>query len=404
MELDGPSDPSATRHKKLIVSCQRCRDGRLKCDKGQPACSNCLKAGFTCNPAQILPRKRIRTAQTSNKSENVLSGQSLWTDEEDGLIIELRGQGYRWDLIAEHLPGKSVDDCRIRYQNHHRPLGPGFESPSYPTRSNESPSSETMGLFHCEEPPNRPPSRTSSCASYGSANSGASHPPRMSNHRPKKIVGVSYNSLASGFHSTAQGNSKSRTESWAESSSKATPRAPETNVFGEPWFADPSLQNRSDHVEAPYFGAHERRHSIKKPTSFMAVSVTKQFLATSSASKPAVEAESKASTQEKTSSSYSKPRLIAKAPERTTTSPWLDTSEASSHHPPPLKHFTDENLIKLYEAAIAGDKNSKKATWAEIEDDDDDWAPDILQWMDGTATAKFSSSTDNPKPPHDEHL
>jgi hypothetical protein len=44
--------------------------------------------------------------------------QFKWTPEEDNLIIELRGQGVKWDNIAKRLPGRSSIACRLHYQNY----------------------------------------------------------------------------------------------------------------------------------------------------------------------------------------------------------------------------------------------------------------------------------------------
>ena len=44
--------------------------------------------------------------------------QSKWTPEEDALLIELRGQGTKWDDISLQLPGRSALSCRLHYQNY----------------------------------------------------------------------------------------------------------------------------------------------------------------------------------------------------------------------------------------------------------------------------------------------
>ena len=44
--------------------------------------------------------------------------QSKWSAEEDALIIELRGQGMKWDHISKRLPGRSPISCRLHYQNY----------------------------------------------------------------------------------------------------------------------------------------------------------------------------------------------------------------------------------------------------------------------------------------------
>jgi len=41
-----------------------------------------------------------------------------WTPEEDNIAIELRRQGMKWEDIAKHIPGRSANSCRLRYQNY----------------------------------------------------------------------------------------------------------------------------------------------------------------------------------------------------------------------------------------------------------------------------------------------
>ena len=56
--------------------------------------------------------------------------------------------------------------------------------------------------------------------------------------------------------------------------------------------------------------------------------------------------------------------------------------------PPAPKHFTDEELKQQYGIHLAtrlqADETGKEAKWADIDDDDDDWAPEIIEWNDGT--------------------
>jgi len=44
--------------------------------------------------------------------------QSKWTTDEDAAIIELRGNGMKWEDISKHLPGRSAISCRLRFQNY----------------------------------------------------------------------------------------------------------------------------------------------------------------------------------------------------------------------------------------------------------------------------------------------
>ncbi|KAK5703011.1 hypothetical protein LTR97_003957 [Elasticomyces elasticus] len=44
--------------------------------------------------------------------------QSKWTADEDASIVELRGNGMKWEDVSKHLPGRSAISCRLRFQNY----------------------------------------------------------------------------------------------------------------------------------------------------------------------------------------------------------------------------------------------------------------------------------------------
>jgi hypothetical protein len=52
------------------------------------------------------------------------------------------------------------------------------------------------------------------------------------------------------------------------------------------------------------------------------------------------------------------------------------------------KHLTDEELRQQYGIQLASrpqeDVDGKEAKWADIDDDEDDWAPETIEWNDGT--------------------
>ncbi|KAF2752440.1 hypothetical protein EJ05DRAFT_419967, partial [Pseudovirgaria hyperparasitica] len=41
-----------------------------------------------------------------------------WTQQEDELIVLLRGEGMKWEDISKRIPGRSAISCRLRYQNY----------------------------------------------------------------------------------------------------------------------------------------------------------------------------------------------------------------------------------------------------------------------------------------------
>ena len=55
---------------------------------------------------------------------------------------------------------------------------------------------------------------------------------------------------------------------------------------------------------------------------------------------------------------------------------------------PTPKHFTDEELKQQYGIHLAtrlqADADGKESKWADIDDDEDDWAPETIEWNDGT--------------------
>ncbi|KAL8728177.1 MAG: hypothetical protein Q9166_005571 [cf. Caloplaca sp. 2 TL-2023] len=160
---------------------------------------------------------------------------------------------------------------------------------------------------------------------------------------------------------------------------------------------------------------HARSNSVnvKKPATFKAVSVTKNFLAKAgTTTAPAVRAPGDNTATEPSTTpvnnapSAPRPRLVAKpaSGHQATTSrpPGSSYRNGGGQGPDPLqvwnrnraappsapKHFTDEELKQQYGISLAtrlqADGDGKEAKWADIDDDEDDWAPDTIEWNDGT--------------------
>jgi hypothetical protein len=66
-------------------------------------------------PTQMLKRA---TSQTPLVEEPSAKKQKRWSQEEDDLIIKLRGRGMKWDDIAKTLPERTRISCRLRHQNY----------------------------------------------------------------------------------------------------------------------------------------------------------------------------------------------------------------------------------------------------------------------------------------------
>jgi hypothetical protein len=158
---------------------------------------------------------------------------------------------------------------------------------------------------------------------------------------------------------------------------------------------------------------------MKKPATFKSVSVTKSFLKSSVSVPTARPGEKAAPTAPAATATVltAKPRLVAKS--GTGNAPRTlgkvngagsgpDASKVWNKNQPvppqPPKQFTDEELKQQYGIHLAtrlqSDEPGKEAKWADIDDDEDDWAPEAVQWMDGTKSS--GALGDNETPPAEE--
>jgi hypothetical protein len=62
--------------------------------------------------------KRLAPHQPHPAESPAKKKQSKWSADEDASIIELRGNGMKWEDISKHLPGRSAISCRLRFQNY----------------------------------------------------------------------------------------------------------------------------------------------------------------------------------------------------------------------------------------------------------------------------------------------
>ncbi|PHH63728.1 hypothetical protein CDD81_5493 [Ophiocordyceps australis] len=152
--------------------------------------------------------------------------------------------------------------------------------------------------------------------------------------------------------------------------------------------------------------------STKKPATFKAVSVNKTFLASKATSpsttisKTSDKPSSGSSTPPPGSNilSASRPRLVAKtanaardaAPRFSSAVNGGKPASApdpnvvwNKNRPPEPKKLTDEELKKYgihMASRLNEDDTQGQNKWADIDDDDDDWAPETITWGDGTKT------------------
>ncbi|EGX95763.1 hypothetical protein CCM_00417 [Cordyceps militaris CM01] len=198
-----------------------------------------------------------------------------------------------------------------------------------------------------------------------------------------------------------------------------------TSVEEQLHSTDVSVSGGSD-TEASRAKDGDKSHSrtgsaARKPATFKAVSVNRTFLAAKAnsstiASKTTERPSGGSSTPPPGSStlSASRPRLVVKAgtgardsmPRFATVNGGKPGSVPDANavwnknRPPEPKKFTDEEL-KKYGIHMASRLNEDDAQgqnkWADIDDDDEDWAPEAITWGDGTKT-KLPHPDEHPPP------
>ncbi|KAK4544366.1 hypothetical protein LTR36_004257 [Oleoguttula mirabilis] len=163
--------------------------------------------------------------------------------------------------------------------------------------------------------------------------------------------------------------------------------------------------SKGDSTEQKKEGSHHvRTNSVKKPTTFSRVSATKSFMAKTASPAPAAPAiGSKPSSLSAAPqpAAAARPRLVAKTVAlKSLQKPRAGSESASGPDaskvwnknqpvaPPPPKQFTDEELKQQYGIHLATrlqtDESGQESKWADIDEDEEDWAPEAVVWMDGT--------------------
>ncbi|POS86290.1 hypothetical protein EPUL_001917 [Erysiphe pulchra] len=198
-----------------------------------------------------------------------------------------------------------------------------------------------------------------------------------------------------------------------------------------------TLKLETSKVEGEEKGHHLRNTStVKKQTTFKPVSVNKKFLAAKGSTSTSLSKLGDKSIVGSTSaqalplvgSNSARPRLVAKSgpglhatPRTTATSNGSKTSGAPDASvvwnknrpapPPEPKRYSDEELKQRYGIHLArrlqSDDSGKQANWADIDDDDDDWVPNTMEWADGTKSTLPQVDeipTPSPTPPVPEAL
>ncbi|KAK1775720.1 hypothetical protein QBC45DRAFT_334578 [Copromyces sp. CBS 386.78] len=184
--------------------------------------------------------------------------------------------------------------------------------------------------------------------------------------------------------------------------------------------AEVSVSGGSDNEAAKSKDDKPRTSStVKKPTAFKAINVNQKFLTTKAPAPaaPAKVAEKPAATATLSSalgSLTARPRLIAKTGSGSVKSAMGANGKTGSAPdpnavwnknrpvpPPEPKKYTDEELKKygIHMASRLQPEDTKgQANWADIDDDDEDWAPETITWKDGTKIAIPHAEENSPSP------
>jgi len=70
------------------------------------------------SPNQDEPSSPALTPVEEQSSALTPVKKSRWSEEENTLIIDLRGNGMKWGDISKRLSGRSATSCRLHYQNY----------------------------------------------------------------------------------------------------------------------------------------------------------------------------------------------------------------------------------------------------------------------------------------------
>ncbi|KAF9730618.1 hypothetical protein PMIN04_010229 [Paraphaeosphaeria minitans] len=79
---DGRRDAPTITRRRHVLACARCRARRVKCDRAQPACSNCIKVGALCQPVQQTSSSGASTTSRPGSREPVERSQLTKLEEE----------------------------------------------------------------------------------------------------------------------------------------------------------------------------------------------------------------------------------------------------------------------------------------------------------------------------------
>lgn len=69
-----------------------------------------------CRPLATATRRSDKRGMTLR--DQPAKKPAKWSEEEDALIIKLRGREMRWEDISKRLPGRSAISCRLHYQKY----------------------------------------------------------------------------------------------------------------------------------------------------------------------------------------------------------------------------------------------------------------------------------------------
>ncbi|KAF2113072.1 fungal-specific transcription factor domain-containing protein [Lophiotrema nucula] len=106
---DGRGETPTITRRRHVLACARCRARRVKCDRAQPACSNCSKAGALCQPAQQQQLAPPSTSGSSRTGKRDPGDRLRLSKLEEEVARLSRGLDSKSPSREPSVPGSPVD-------------------------------------------------------------------------------------------------------------------------------------------------------------------------------------------------------------------------------------------------------------------------------------------------------
>lgn len=108
---DSRADAPTITRRRHVLACARCRARRVRCDRAQPACSNCVKVGALCQPVQQMPAPPVSsTSRPGSREPADVSRLSKLEEEVARLSREVDSRSPSRDPSTSPSPIESTEN------------------------------------------------------------------------------------------------------------------------------------------------------------------------------------------------------------------------------------------------------------------------------------------------------